>query len=220
MINRQGFAALLPVIILLVVGVTLVIVVLAIRANSSQSFLSKASEESKPEVIPIIPKKSSPSAIATKSATPSTDITPPPPSSEPESPITTEPKHTTPGWSYSGTGGIDVTVTPNSAGNILYIDFEADNFNNVKSITYLLTYDATSSGPARGVQGTITNPGLLTPTGDYDSRPYLRRSVTLGTCSQKACTYDVAPQNFNLTVTTNYFSKVTLTRILETLYLP
>ncbi len=224
--TQKGFAALLPIIVFLVAGVALVVVIIAIRQNASLSFLSKATSEEEIQPITLKPKRTtpSPSPSATPPATPKAtkDSSPPPAAPEPDPlpPTSSEPLHTTPGWSYSGTGGVDVTVTPNSSKNTLFVDFESDSFTNISSIEYLLTYDATSSGPARGVQGTISSPSLLTPTGKYDNRPYIRRSITLGTCSRKACTYDLTPQNFKLTVTTRYKTGVRLTRVLETLYLP
>lgn len=63
------------------------------------------------------------------------------------------------------------------------------NLKNVKSISYQLTYSSTKGN--QGASGTIT-------TGKSTS---LSRTITLGTCSNKVCTYHQGVKNGKLNVT-------------------
>ncbi|MCL4390066.1 MAG: hypothetical protein M1484_03945 [Patescibacteria group bacterium] len=70
------------------------------------------------------------------------------------------------------------------------IDFSSQDWSGISTITYTLSYDTTSAASGRVISGTFTPSSVLSN----------RKTLTLGTCSQGVCTYDIYPHNFRLTV--------------------
>lgn len=79
------------------------------------------------------------------------------------------------------------TYSASMAKNKRSVSASFSNLGNVKTISYQLTYDS-SKGP-QGAGGSIKSTGRN-----------VSRSITLGTCSKKVCTYHTGVKNTKLSV--------------------
>ena len=80
-------------------------------------------------------------------------------------------------------------VSASMAKNKRTVSASFSNLSNVKSISYQLTYSSTKGN--QGAGGTIA----------VGKNTKLSRTLTLGTCSGKVCTYHQGVKNGKLTVT-------------------
>jgi hypothetical protein len=107
-------------------------------------------------------------------------------------------------WTTSGEG-VDLIPYVRVDKKALFVDFEANNFNNIEYIYYNLNYDTDEPGRIRGVKGSFV-PSTLGADGFYNGRPYYRRELILGVCSGVICTYHKNPRNVKLTANTKMLS--------------
>jgi len=108
-------------------------------------------------------------------------------------------------WTASATGGVDVIPYVRVDKKALFIDFEHSNFDLIDYVYYNLNYETDEAETKRGVEGTFF-PRITEVTAYYEGRPYIRRELVFGTCSQGACDYYSGPRTMRLTVTTKFLS--------------
>lgn len=108
-------------------------------------------------------------------------------------------------WTTSGAGGVDVIPYVRVDKKALFVDFEHSDFDSIDYIYYNLNYDTDEPESKRGVEGTIY-PRVTDITAYYEGRPYIRRELVFGTCSQGVCDYYRNPKSMKLTVNTKFFS--------------
>lgn len=133
-----------------------------------------------------VPKKQTSSEAKTKEATP-------PAQTAAKPPVVATPSATI--------AVVETEVGLSASRQMAVIKFIAASFNKIGSISYTFTYDVDPPDPAKVVKGTITV--VSEPVAGYVSgKPYFRREVTLGVCSQNACVYDKNPRNFQVLLTT------------------
>ncbi len=112
-------------------------------------------------------------------------------------------------WMTSGTGGVNVVPYVRSDRRAMFVDFESpDNFNNIQYIYFNLTYNADTMGHIgikRGVEGSFI-PSQQQPYKSYNGKPYIRKQIYFGTCSNKVCAFDPNVRNVKLQVNTKYAS--------------
>lgn len=158
---------------------------------------------------PLVTQKTASKSAAAKAPTA------PVPTSSLITPSTTSPAATTVnGWTVTGSGGVSVIPAFTASRKDLYLDFESANFSSVTSVEYNLTYETATAGALKAVSGSFS-PTAVQITGSRGGKQYVRRIITLGTCSQSICSYDTDPHNFTLTVTIDSADSPTLeTKIL------
>ncbi|MBI3887618.1 hypothetical protein HY310_00945 [Candidatus Microgenomates bacterium] len=102
------------------------------------------------------------------------------------------------GWTISGSG--DVTVSPkfSTDNKTLTLDFLSRNFSRITAVDYNLSYIADPQ-VTQVVKGSFA-PNSEVAAGEVSGVPYLRKTVTLGTCSGQNCVYDTNPRGFTLKV--------------------
>lgn len=192
-----------PIGILITLGVIVLIAVPAVVVGNN-IFFAKATEAPKPAPIVINPPKKTPAPE--KVATPPAEPTPKPaPTSslitpQPLDPAASVSGVTRTGWMFAGTSTVDVVPNFSTDRRTLYIDFESNNFDQVATVSFVLNYDTASQTTPRGVIGSFA-PATTAITGKNRNKPFIRRLITMGTCSQNVCSYDSSPNNFNLVVT-------------------
>lgn len=154
---------------------------------------------------------------ASKSAAAKTPTTPAPTASliTPSTAPATAPAVTAVnGWTVTGSSSVNIIPTFTASRKELYLDFESANFSGVTSVEYNLTYEIATSTTLKAISGSF-NPTAVQITGTRGTKQYVRRIITLGTCSQSVCSYDSDPHNFTLTVTIDSTDSPTLeTKIL------
>lgn len=154
---------------------------------------------------------------ASKSAAAKAPAAPVPTSSlvTPSTTLTTSPTTTlVNGWTVTGSSGVNIIPTFTASRKDLYLDFESANFSSVTSVEYNLTYETATAGALKAISGSFS-PTAVQITGSRGGKQYVRRIITLGTCSQSICSYDTDPHNFTLTVTIDSADSPTLeTKIL------
>lgn len=117
-------------------------------------------------------------------------------------------------WTTSGTGGVDVIPYVRVDKKAVFVDFEADSFDNIDYVYYNMVYETDEPESKRGVEGTFF-PAVTKIFSYYNGRPYYRTGemgvkgeagggLVLGTCSRQVCTYYKNPKSLKLTVTTKY----------------
>ena len=112
-------------------------------------------------------------------------------------------------WMSTNTDGVNVIPYVRSDKNALFVDFESsDNYNNIQYIYFNLTYNADTLGNIgvkRGVEGSFI-PSKETPYLYYKDKPYIRKQIYFGTCSNNICTYDPNVRNLKIQVNTKFAS--------------
>jgi hypothetical protein len=196
-----------PLGILITIGIIVLIAVPAVVVGNN-IFFTKATETPPAPIVVNPPKKVTPEKTATPEAAPAPESEPKPvptaslitPAAPPD-PLASASGVTRTGWVFSGTSLVDTIPNFSTDRRTLYIDFESNNFSQVASVSFVLNYDTASQTIPRGVIGSF-DPAATPVTGKNRGKPFIRRLITLGTCSQNVCTYDTTPHNFNLVVTT------------------
>lgn len=190
------------VVVIVIIGLASVATIYIIRQANVQTNTKASEPTTTPSKITWPPTPTPTDKDSTKTPTTQTagtnDTTPLPT----EKPSTK--KATNPAWVYTGVSKLSVLPIPNGLKNTLYLKFEAESFDNISTISYLLTYNSSLTSIVRSAQGTInpsanhvvkdTSTGLLAIT----------RSIFLGTCSQNVCTADTNTNSFKITVTVSY----------------
>ncbi len=134
-------------------------------------------------------------------------------------PDAAEPSFKTPAASSPAATKTTTTTTPSQSGSTLIpggqvntstslstdkktftINFlSSSDFAGITTISYSLTY--TSDGGSRGVTGNVTVAAETIAT-NSNGQQYIRKELTVGSCSGTSCTYDTNPKNFRLSVST------------------
>ncbi len=184
--SKLGFS--LPI-ILAIVAVVLVgtgVVAFLYITNSTNPALESSAytPAQQPIEIPKADEESGfkPAATATPAASPVTSPSPTPVFSN--SPIPT--------------GQVNTSTSLSTDKKTFTINFlSTTDFAGITSISYTLTYTADSG--QQKVTGTITVASETIAT-NSDGQQYIRKTVTVGTCSGTNCTYDTNPKNFRLSL--------------------
>lgn len=189
------------VVVIVIIGLASVATIYIIRQANVQTNTKASEPTTTPPKITWPPAQTTTDKDATKSSTTGAKdtTTAPLPTEKPSTK-----RATNPAWVYAGVSKLSVLPIPNGLKNTLYLKFEADSFDDITTISYLLTYNSSLTSIVRSAQGSL-NPSANHIVKDASTGLLaITRSIFLGTCSQNVCTADTNTNSFKITVTVSY----------------